>query len=289
MQTLIMNLNQLHRRSHPVFPLQRIGFLIPIRSQARMTFVNKLELCLRLASDAPCAVDEIDGIEYRTPFPHVVLKLPGSGHTYEIDSPREAVYLQYAPELEEAMRSAELLNTPRVWQVVLTPEIYAQLHNLRRMVETAARPGVIEQIDLAAMSLFEHLIVQDPVRSPLPGEVAERIGRITTYLHLHFTEEIDLDDLIRRNGFSRRTFFRCWSRVHSAGPANYLCELRIRHAAELLLETDLPVSMVAMKVNLRNIFYFSRQFRRYCGMTPLEFRKRRGGAVSPLKMPSGAF
>ena len=157
------------------------------------------------------------------------------------------------------------------------------------MVETAARPGVIEQIDLAAMSLFEHLIVQDPVRSPLPGEVAERIGRITTYLHLHFTEEIDLDDLIRRNGFSRRTFFRCWSRVHSAGPANYLCELRIRHAAELLLETDLPVSMVAMKVNLRNIFYFSRQFRRYCGMTPLEFRKRRGGAVSPLKMPSGAF
>ena len=78
MQTLIMNLNQLHRRSHPVFPLQRIGFLLPIRSQARMTFVNKLELCLRLAADAPCAVDEIDGIEYRTPFPHVVLKLPGS-------------------------------------------------------------------------------------------------------------------------------------------------------------------------------------------------------------------
>ena len=276
MQTLIMNLNQIPRGSHAVFPLQRIGFLFPIRPQARMTFTSKLELCLRLASDAPYAVDEIDGIRYRTPFPHVVLKLPGSVHTYEIDSPREAVYLQYPPDLEQAMRAAELLNTPRVWQVVLTPEIYTQIYNLHRMLRYPANPGVIEQIDLAAMSLFEHLIVQDPVRNPLPEEIAERIGRITTCFHLHFMEEIDLDKLIQRNGFSRRTFFRYWRRTHSSGPASYLCELRIRHAAELLLETSLPVSEIALKVNLRNIFYFSRQFRRYYGMTPIEYRRNKG-------------
>ncbi len=276
MQTLIMNLNQIPRGSHAVFPLRRIGFLFPIRTQARMTFTNKLELCLRLASDAPHALDEIDGVEYRTTFPHVILKLPGSVHTYEIDSPREAVYLQYAPELEEAMRAAELLNTPRVWPVVLTPEIYTQIYNLHRMLQTPATPGVIEQIDLAAMSLFEHLIVQDPVRNPVPEEIAERIGRITTYFHLHFMEEIHLDQLILRNGFSRRTFFRYWQRTHSSGPANYLCELRIRHAAELLLETALPISEIAQKVNLRNIFYFSRQFRRYYGMTPNEYRRNTG-------------
>lgn len=276
MQTLIMNLNQIPRGSHAVFPLQRIGFLFPIRTQARMTFTNKLELCLRLASDAPYAVDEIDGTVYRTPFPHVVLKLPGSVHSYEIDSPREAVYLQYAPELEGAMRSAKLLNTPRVWQVVLTPEIYTQIYNLHRMLRNPANPGVIEQIDLAAMSLFEHLIVQDPVRNPLPEEIAERIGRITTCFHLHFMEEIDLDELILRNGFSRRTFFRYWKKTHSRGPANYLCELRIRHAAELLLETALPVSEIAQKVNLKNIFYFSRQFRRFYGMTPMEYRRHSG-------------
>ena len=212
-----MNLNQIPRGSHAVFPLQRIGFLFPIRTQARMMFTNKLELCLRLASDAPYAVDEIDGTVYRTPFPHVVLKLPGSVHSYEIDSPREAVYLQYAPELEGAMRSAELLNTPRVWQVVLTPEIYTQIYNLHRMLRNPANPGVIEQIDLAAMSLFEHLIVQDPVRNPLPEEIAE-----------------------------------------------------------LLLETALPVSEIAQKVNLKNIFYFSRQFRRFYGMTPMEYRRRAG-------------
>lgn len=276
MQTLIMNLNQIPRGSHAVFPLQRIGFLFPIRTQARMTFTNKLELCLRLASDAPYAVDEIDGTVYRTPFPHVFLKLPGSVHSYEIDSPREAVYLQYAPELEGAMRSAKLLNTPRVWQVVLTPEIYTQIYNLHRMLQNPANPGVIEQIDLAAMSLFEHLIVQDPVRNPLPEEIAERIGRITTCFHLHFMEEIDLDELILRNGFSRRTFFRYWKKTHSRGPANYLCELRIRHAAELLLETALPVSEIAQKVNLKNIFYFSRQFRRFYGMTPMEYRRHSG-------------
>ena len=68
---------------------------------------------------------------------------------------RDAIYLQYAPELETAMREAGLLNTPRVWQVTITPEILAQIHHLHEMLPNSAQPGVIEQIDLAAMSLFE--------------------------------------------------------------------------------------------------------------------------------------
>lgn len=274
MKSLVMNLNQISRRNNVVFPLQRIGFLLPLPAQGLRTFTNKLELCLRLASDASCAIDVIDGVEYSTPYPHVVLKLPDSVHSYEVTAPREAVYLQYAPEQESAMRNAGLFNTPRIWPVVLTPEIYAQLHNLYRMVQLSARPGIIEQIDLAAMSLFEYMIVQDPCRSPVPEDIAERIGKITTYFHLHFAEDIDLDSLILRNGFSRRSFFRYWRKLHPAGPANYLCELRIRHAADLLLETALPVNSIAREVNLRNIFYFSRQFRRYYGMTPLDYRKR---------------
>lgn len=273
MKSCIMNVEQIPRRSRAVFPLRRIGFHFPIQSQERRSYTNKLELCLRLSSDSSCAIDEIDGIRFETPFPHVILKLPDSVHTYAVEARRDAVYLQYAPELETAMREAGLLNTPRVWQVTITPEILAQIHRLHEMLPNSAQPGVIEQIDLAAMSLFEYLIAQDPVRNPVQEEVAERIGRITTWFHLHFTEEIELDMLLRKHGFSRRSFFRYWQRIHSVGPADYIRELRVRHAAELLIETSLPVNSIAMRVNLRNFCYFSRLFRRYYGVTPLQYRR----------------
>lgn len=273
MQTLVMNIGQIPRKTKVVFPVQRIGFLIPHHKQERRTFTNKLELCLRLFSDTSCAIDEIDGKLYRTPYPHVVLKLPDSVHSYEVEGKREAVYLQYPPELEHAMREAGLFNTPRIWCVDVTPEIRSQLTRLNEMLPEATKPGMAEQIDLLAMSLFLHLIRQDPVRQTIPEDAAERIGRISNYIHLHFTEEIDLDALIRRNGFSRRSFFRYWQKTHDSGPADYIRTLRIQHAAELLAETSLSVAAIAQKVNISNIFYFARVFRRSLGMTPNEYRK----------------
>ena len=40
-------------------------------------------------------------------FVDVVLKLPDSVHSYEVEGKREAVYLQYPPELEHAVAVAE--------------------------------------------------------------------------------------------------------------------------------------------------------------------------------------
>ena len=47
----------------------------------------------------------------------------------------------------------------------------------------------------------------------------------------------------------------------------------MQYAAELLAETSLSVAESAQKVNISNIFYFARVFRRSLGMTPNEYRK----------------
>ncbi|MBN2640260.1 MAG: hypothetical protein JXR78_01265, partial [Victivallales bacterium] len=87
-----------------------------------MTYTNKLEFCLRYSSSEEYAVDLIDGKEYRTPYPHVIMKLPDKVHSYSINAPRDAVYFQYPPELEGEMRAAGLLEPPLCWQVEMSPE-----------------------------------------------------------------------------------------------------------------------------------------------------------------------
>ncbi len=50
-----------------------------------------------------------------------------------------------------------------------------------------------------------------------------------------------------------------------------------RAAQSLLSETNIPVSLIATKVGYSNFSYFSQVFKKYTGMSPVEYRaaKRR--------------
>jgi len=50
--------------------------------------------------------------------------------------------------------------------------------------------------------------------------------------------------------------------------------LRMKHARTLLLENRLPVKQIAEQVGYANALYFSSEFRRNCGMSPREFRRK---------------
>lgn len=274
MQRIIADVHHIRRRYRSVFPLSRIGFLFPCYSQENTTFTNKLELCLRISSSSSTAYDVIDGQEFHTPFPHVILKLPGSAHTYAIKTEREAVYLQYPSELLNAMREAGLLNTPRIWQVSITREIREILFRLRRLLYHVLEPGVIDRIDLTAMELFELLIEQDSQHNRISNEMKEKITEIASFFLLNFMNDIDLERLLRENGLSRRSFFRYWKKFHQIGPAEYIRDLRLRHAATLLVETSFDVAEIARMVKLGNSSYLSKLFRNHFGATPLQYRHR---------------
>ena len=56
-------------------------------------------------------------------------------------------------------------------------------------------------------------------------------------------------------------------------PVNYLIELRLNRAKELLKYTPLPVNEIALSVGIANPYYFSRLFKKHTGTSPTEYRK----------------
>ena len=58
---------------------------------------------------------------------------------------------------------------------------------------------------------------------------------------------------------------------------NYVLQSRIAEAQRLLAETDLSVSAVAERLGYRDVYFFSRQFRKIAGVPPTAFRESRQG------------
>ncbi len=55
-------------------------------------------------------------------------------------------------------------------------------------------------------------------------------------------------------------------------PTQYVNELRLTYAANLLLHTDQPILEISHTVGLKNLSYFYRIFKRRFGVTPARFR-----------------
>ena len=67
---------------------------------------------------------------------------------------------------------------------------------------------------------------------------------------------------------------RVFRKATGQTPIEYLVRLRIQRAMDMLRNTDLTVTEIALEVGFNDSNYFTRQFRRILGESPRSFRQR---------------
>jgi AraC-like DNA-binding protein len=68
-------------------------------------------------------------------------------------------------------------------------------------------------------------------------------------------------------------FRRLFKQYTGLAPAQYIAQLRLQHAKELLSTTAKSIKEIAVEMNYESVDYFSTQFRRMTKMTPTQYRK----------------
>lgn len=94
------------------------------------------------------------------------------------------------------------------------------------------------------------------------------------YIDEHFRENIRINTLAELCMLSVSRFSHLFKEVTGTGAVSYLQELRVSKAAVLLCTTELTVNEVAERVGFCDAAYFSRAFKKTCGISPKEYRKK---------------
>jgi AraC-like DNA-binding protein len=156
-------------------------------------------------------------------------------------------------------------------------------------VASAARP-IIEAIPertpagrLSRLMEVLALLATDTAARPIAGPGADRrkvgspdqdrIERVLDHIHAHYRDRIAIDALADVAALSPSGFHRLFRRHTRLTVSDYVAELRIGQACQLLVNTAQPVAHIADAVGYQNLANFNRRFRALKGLTPREFRR----------------
>ena len=106
------------------------------------------------------------------------------------------------------------------------------------------------------------------------GVRQRRLPHSVAYIREHFAEEIDKTALAEMDGLRPSQYHLVFRNVMGCTPAGYIASLRMMKARRLLLDPEMPVGEVAQACGYDDPLYFSRVFRRVCGVSPSEYRRR---------------
>lgn len=110
----------------------------------------------------------------------------------------------------------------------------------------------------------------------LPRAGTQRSAAITRacrYARANAGELVGVAEMARAAGLSRAHFSRIFAASEGMAPGEYLRQMRVELAVQLLSETDLTVAEIARHSGFGESAYFARAFRRAVGLSPREFRR----------------
>ena len=108
------------------------------------------------------------------------------------------------------------------------------------------------------------------IRALSDTQIAKALQHLHNGPHILWT----LEKLAKEVGMSRAAFAKRFNELVGQPMFQYLTNLRVQYAKELLQETELPIYEVGSRVGYESDLAFAKTFKKHSGTIPSRFRKQ---------------
>lgn len=141
--------------------------------------------------------------------------------------------------------------------------------------------GTLSETGPKHLRVISDTICVPPARQATYQSLQTVINRVFT----GFAEPIVFSDILAAAHMSKATFERHFKRHTGKTFTQFVAEVRLNFAGRQLIETDLPVSAIALDSGYNNLSHFNHQFKALYRHSPRAFRHRMRQEASGTKKP----
>lgn len=99
-------------------------------------------------------------------------------------------------------------------------------------------------------------------------------NEILAYIHSNYFNDIKISDISIHMNIDRTYIFKLFKKYSNTNPQQYILNYRLDRACMLLRKSQLRVTDIGYSVGFNTSTYFTRQFSKHMGMTPMQYRKQ---------------
>ncbi len=158
--------------------------------------------------------------------------------------------------------------------VVLIIRWYLRDRQQRMQRENERRINELFELREEASRKFAQSVEIDPERLEANSKEQQLIKRLTKAIGENLSNpDYTVDALAQDIGMSRASLYKKMQTTLGITPNDFLRNMRLKRAAELLAEGDVPVNQLSLQVGFQTPRYFSQCFHKAFGVTPSEYRE----------------
>ncbi len=274
MENQTFDLRNIHRYLDFPLKIKTIGYRPKNNWVHHQNIITQYYLCFVFKCEKPVSITRVNGSLQKSDrsLPQMGLVQPGTLLDSVESNCKDELFFTYSPQSKEQIEIFHLHDC----KFELTQAINDTLERIKNSFSQLQYPGVADRLDFLAIELAQEAMIaslsieKKPASQLIPDE---RIFLVSNYMQIHFADTVDLDFLLRKHGMSRRTFYREWNKYYTISPAQYLIDLRLKCACELLHNPLKKIYEIAQECGFSDSMYFQSCFRRRYGMAPGQYRK----------------
>ena len=197
----------------------------------------------------------------------IVLK-PGDWHTYHPDETTgwECYWVGFS-----GLIPASLNIENQVIQIGYDEEMVGLYRKILE-VSNNERPGYQQLLSGILIHLLAYLFYRERDKNWKDKDVLTKIDKARLIIREKINTTISPEELADSLNMSYTWFRRMFRQYTGLAPAQYIAQLKIKKAKELLSVTYMPIKEIALELGYESIDYFSTQFRKQTAQTPTQFR-----------------
>lgn len=128
-------------------------------------------------------------------------------------------------------------------------------------------------------------IMKEVVHDDSSQIVCGKMVNVIDFIGKNYSRKITLEELAQMAHLSVSQFERRFMQVLHVSPARYLSKVRVDSACRKLRSTGRTLTDIALEAGFCDHSHFCRQFKKYTGVTPKEYRETRGLGIRPQRLP----
>ena len=120
----------------------------------------------------------------------------------------------------------------------------------------------------------------EPASPELESLDEQFMKSVMTFLEENMSnQELEIENLAEHLFMSRTVFYRKLKSITGLTPVEFVREIRLKRAIQLMERDDYTISQVAYMIGFREPKYFSKVFKKATGLTPSEYKEKRHTSV----------